>query len=812
MQTLWQDLRYGARMLLKKPGFTLIAILTLALGIGANTAIFSVVNGVLLKPLLYAEPERLVMVYGNFLALNAANMSASVPEFVDYQQQTRIFESIGAYDSFSANLTPNDGGEPERVEGGMLTPGMFSVLKASPFKGRVFLPEEAQEGSDGVVMISYGLWQRRFAGDAGLIGRQISVNGRALTVIGVMPPGFAFPQSAELWRPAWFPKEQYDQQRRGARGLLVVARLKSDVSLTAAQAEMDRLSGQLAQQYPRNYGPERRWRITLKLLLADIVGDMRRPLMVLLGAVVFVMLIACANVANLLLARAVARRQELVVRMALGAGRWRIVRQLLTESILLAVAGGAVGLLLGVWGVDLLLRVLPDNLPRMGEVGVDARVLAMTCAVALLTGVIFGLAPALTGARSDFHDTLKEGGRGTGGSRQRLRNAFVIGEIALALVLLIGAGLTLKSFWRLQEVDPGFTPDGVLTMRLLLPYETHPQPAQRAAFYQQTLERIKSLPGVETVSAASRLPMTLGNSSGTVSGENSAIGPSDPPVETEWRWVTPDHFKALGIRLLNGRAFTDADAEGAPLVAIVDETFVRRFYPNENPVGKRIKRGRLDSQRPWHQIVGVVRHVRNQRLDLDSNPQVYFSFYQDPSPFNMSLAVRASAGDPLALSSAVRAAVQSVDRNQPVYSIRTMRQIVAESVSPRRLTLLLMGVFAAVALSLAAAGIYGVMSYAVAQRTHELGIRLALGAQAGDVLKLIIGQGLKLAVTGVGIGLAGALALTRLMQDLLFGVQAADPLTYGVIALLLTVVALLACWIPARRATKVDPMIALRCD
>ncbi len=812
MTTLLQDVRYGARMFVKNPGFTLIAVLTLALGIGANTAIFSVVNGVLLKPLPYPEPAALVVIYGNFLAMNMLNTVASVPEFVDYKQQTQSFESLGAYQPFSANLAPNDGGEPERVEGGLLTPEMFSVLKAAPYKGRVFLPEEAQDGRDDVVVLGYGLWQRRFAGDTNLIGRRILINGRSVMVIGVMPPGFAFPQRAELWRPLWFPKEQYDQQRRGARGLWVVARLKPDVSLTEAQAEMDRLSGQLTQQYPRNYS-ERRWRISLTPMLADSIGDVRRPLLVLLGAVAFVMLIACANVANLLLARAVARRGELAVRLALGAQSWRIVRQLLTESLLLAVAGGVVGLLLGVWGVDLLLRVLPDNLPRFGEVAVDARVLLMTCAVTLLTGVIFGIAPALAGARADIHETLKEGGRSgsAGTNRQRLRNAFVIGEIGLALVLLIGAGLTLKSFWRLQNVDPGFNADGLLTMRLLLPNETHPQPAQRAAFYQQALERVKTLPNVESVSAATRLPMTRDGFSGTISGENSAVGPNDAPVEAEWTWATPDHFKTLGIPLLNGRSFIEADADSAPLVAIVDETFARRFYPNEDPIGKRIKRGRLDSQRPWWTIVGVVRHVRNQRLDITSRVQVYFPFYQEP-PSNMSLAVRARAGDPLALSNTVRAAIQSVDRNQPVYSVKTMGQIVAESVSPRRLALLLLGIFAAVALLLAAAGIYGVVSYAVAQRTHEIGIRMALGAQASDVLKLVFGQGLKLAASGVAIGLAGALALTRLMQDLLFGVQATDPLTFAAIALLLTVVALVACWVPARRATKVDPMIALRME
>ncbi|MBX3280232.1 MAG: ABC transporter permease [Acidobacteria bacterium] len=808
---LIQDVRFGLRMLGRNPGFSLIAILTLALGIGANTSIFSVVNAVLLRPLPYPEPEQLFNVYGGFVKLGASGMATSVPEFTDYQQQLQSFENIGAYDQSSANLTSTDGGEPERLECGNLTPGLFAALGVAPIRGRLFLPEEAQQGRSDVVLLGYALWQRRFAGDEGLIGKQILLNGRSNTVVGVMPPGFAYPQAVELWRPLWFPKEQYDQQRRGARGLFVAGRLKPGVSQAQAQAELDQLAARQIEQYPRNYSPDRGWKISLAPMQEDLVGGVRSALLVLLCAVVFVLLIACANVANLLLARATGRRQELAVRAALGAGRARIVRQLLTESLLLAVLGGVLGMLLARWSLGWLLRLAPDNLPRFGEIGIDVRVLIFTCAVSLLTGVVFGLAPALQAARIDLHVALKEGGRSST-SRRHLSNTFVVAEIALALMLLIGAGLTLKSFLHLQQVAPGFNPDGVLTMRLLLPFESYPQNEQRVAFYQQALERIAALPGVESVGAASLLPMAGGSSSGTVSAENSAVGPNDPVVESEMRIATADYFKTMGIALLDGRAFTEADAAGAPPVAIIDENFARRFYPDENPIGKRIRRGRLDSANPWTTIVGVVRHVRNQRLDIDSLSQVYFPFYQQPGNFNMSLAIRTSVGDPLALSASVRAAIQTVDRNQPVFQVRTLRRIVADSVAPRRLVMQLLGAFAVVAIVLSAIGIYGVVAYAVSQRAHEWGIRLALGARSRDVLRLVLVQGMKLALGGVAIGLMSAWAMTRWLSSVLYNVSATDAGTFAVVALLLAGVALLACWIPARRATRVDPTVALRCE
>jgi putative ABC transport system permease protein len=807
---MFHDLRFGFRMLLKNPGFTLIAVLTMALGIGANTAIFSVVNAVLLNPLPFPEPERLIRIYGHFLATSQDNMRASVPEFTDYKQQTKSFEEIAGYDDFSANLTPI-AGEPERVEALVVTPELFSVLNVAPRAGRVFLPEEAQEGHDDVVLISHGLWRRRFGADPTAVGQNVIVNGRNHTVIGIMPEGFAFPQRTELWKPLWFPADQYDQQRRGNRGVEVIGRLQRRVSLAAAQSEMDHLAAQLIQQYPRNY-ESRGWKIGVVSLLDDYVGDARRGLLVLLGAVAFVMLIACANVANLSLTRATARRQEIAVRLALGASRGRITRQLLIESIMLAFVGGTAGLLLASWGAGLLLRLAPDDLPRVDEIRMDGRVLAFTFGVSLITGILFGLIPALAASNPDLNEALKEGGRGGTGTakRQRMRSAFVIVEIALALVLLAGAGLMLKSFWRLQRVDPGFNPEGVLTMRMLLPFETYQKAAQRGTFYQRVLESIRSAPGVEAVSATSGVPLTQAGSSGTISGENSAVGPSDLPVEAEWRWVTPDYFKAMGTTLISGRDFTEADGAGAPLVAVIDESFARRYYPDEDPLGKRIKRGRLDSTRPWLTVIGVVRNVHSRRLDTPSGVQVYFPFYQDPTAYNMSLVIRTNMKDPLSLSGAVRTAIRSLDNNQPVYDVFSLRQIVGDSMAQRRFSMLLMSMFAAVALALAAVGIYGVMSYSVLQRTHEMGIRIALGAQTSDVLKLVIGQGMTLTVIGLAIGLAAALALTRLVETQLFGISATDWVTYTEIATLLTAVALLACYLPAHRASKVDPMIALR--
>ncbi len=587
IETTIQDLRYGLHMLRRNPGFTAIAIMTLALGIGANTAIFSVVNSVLLKPLPYPEPEQLVMVYGNFI-LKGSQMRLSVPEFVDLRQQGASFIASGAFDNGSANLSPNEGGEPERVERGMMTPETFKALQVPPLLGRVFNADEAQDGRDHVIVLSHGFWQRRYAGNPDAIGQKLTIDGSSETIIGVMPPGFDFPGKTELWKPLTIPKSMYDQQRRGSRPLQVLARLKPGVRPAAAQTELDRLGAQLTAQYPQNYAADRRYRMIVAPLLEDYVGELKPALLLLGGAVGFVLLIACANVANLLLARAATRQQEMAVRLALGAGRARLVRQLVTESILLAVAGGVAGLALATGGLRLLLRVVPGSLPRLDSVSLDSRVLLFTLLASVATGVIFGLVPALQTARSDGTDALRESHRtGRGAHQQRLRNALVVVEIALALVLLAGAGLTLRSYWRLQQVDSGFRPDGVLTMRMLLPFTTYPQKAQRAAFFGQVLERLRAIPGVASAGAVSRIPMAPGNNSGTITGEGSAITPSDPQVETEMRWASPGYFQTMGIGLLNGRDFSGGDAEGTLSVAVVDENFARRFYPNQGSCRKK---------------------------------------------------------------------------------------------------------------------------------------------------------------------------------------------------------------------------------
>jgi putative ABC transport system permease protein len=814
MGNLLQDLRFGARLLLKQPGFTLIAVVTLALGIGANTAIFSVVNAVILRPLPYPQPERLVQVFDNFHKQNLTRINVSVPEFSDYQRDAQSFEKLAAYASFNANLAATDNRAPERLQALAVTHELFDVLGVAPLKGRVFTPEEDLEGHDNTVVISYGLWQRRFGGDPGVVGRTVSINAQDLTIVGIMPKDFSFPQQTEVWATFGFTPQQQAQTARGSRFLNVIGRLKPGVTVEQAQREMDTVGGRMVQQYPMNYSPERSgWAVSVVPLLDVYVGAIRPALLILLGAVCFVLLIACANVTNLLMARGAARQRELAIRTALGASRLRVVRQLLTESLLLSVIGGGAGLLLAVWGVEMLTRWTPANVPRIQNVTIDSRVLFFTFLVALLTGLLFGLLPALQSSRTDLNETLKEGGRtGAGGARrQRIRSVLIVSEVALALMLLVGAGLLLKSFNRLLSVDPGFDPDNVLTMNVSLPQRGYEQPQQRAGFYHETVQRISTLPGVETAGAVSILPLSPTTQSGTTTAENSVVGPDDIGVEADWRWITPDYFKTMNATLVRGRAFTEEDKEGTPLVAIVDETFARRFYPNEDAIGKRIKRGSFKSQNPWMTIVGVVRYIKNKRLDTGSHVQAYFPYYQDPQPNAMSLAVRTRPGvDPASLSASVRQTVQQVDRNQPIYNIKTMQQIVSESVAQQRLSMLLLAIFAGAALVLAAVGLYGVLAYLVSIRTHEIGIRMALGASRRDVLKLIVGQGMLLTMIGIVIGLAGAFLLTRIMSSLLFGVRATDPVTFIIVSVVLATVAMLACLIPARRATRVDPMVALR--
>jgi len=809
METLLQDLHYGLRMLAKSPGFTAVAIIALTLGIGANSAIFSVVNSVLLRSLPYQNADQLVMIWGKLPGHGVDQMGASAPEFMDYREQTQAFEHIAAYYSTSFNLT--GGAEPERITATLVSASLFPALGVRPALGRDFLPEEDQHGRGQVAILSHGLWQRRFGSDPAIIGQALTLNGQPYAVIGIMPAGFQFlnPET-ELWVPVAFTPHQLSEDERGSHWLNVLARLKPGVTLQQARTEMDAIARRIQQQHRKNYSDESGWGVIVEPLHETVVGNVRSSLLILLGVVGFVLLIACANVANLLLARASVRQKEIAIRAALGANRFRLIRQMLTESILLSLIGASLGILLTLWANDLLVALKPQNLPRLAEVGIDSRVLWFTFAVSLLTGALFGLAPALQTSKPNLNESLKEGGRTTGSvGRHRLRSILVISEVALALVLLIGAGLMIKSLYRLQQFSPGFNPANVLTMRLSLPQSKYSQPHHQRAFFESLLKRVETLPGVQSASAVNSLPLSR-----TGNRRNFSIeGRGDMKLNVEFRMASPDYFRSMGIPLMKGRFFTERDREGAPGVVIVNESLARIFFPEEDPLGKRIKVGSLRGPFPWLSIVGVVGDVKHDGLDAEAPPEMYVSYLQ-PLLQNfgippMFLVVR-SADDPLNLIAAVQSEVLALDKNQPVYRVATMDQLVSSSMAERRFQMILFGIFAAIALLLAAIGIYGVISTTVAQRTHEIGIRVALGARSSDVMRLVVGQGMALALIGVAAGLAGALALTRLMSMLLFGVSTTDPATYASIAMLLMIVALLACYIPARRATKVDPMVALR--
>jgi putative ABC transport system permease protein len=814
MNVFWQDLRYGLRMLWKKPVFTLIAILTLALGIGANTAIFSVVNSILLRPLPYPEPERLVQINHDY-PLIKLKASVSAFGYRHYRDHAKSFEHIVALSNNSYNLT--GGGEPERINAVNVTANFFPLLGATAGQGRIFLQDEEPDGRNRVVVLSNAFWQRRFGGRADILNQPITLNGENYTVIGIMPPSFGFGKelgfSTDLWLPLTFPPAILTSNSLTNEFLFVLARLKNGVSFQQAQAELDGLADGLRTQYMQG-ATRQNWGLTMQAFNEMIVGDIRTPLWILLGAVSLVLLIACANVANLLLARATERHKEIAIRTALGAGRWRVVRQLLTESVMLAVVGGLLGLGLAAWGVNLLSKLEQLKVPRMQEMGLDTRVLLFTLGVSVLTGVIFGLVPALQTTRADLHETLKEGGRqGASLSRGWLRSAFVVVETALALMLLVGAGLLLRSFWHLQQVSPGFDPQNLLTMNLSLPDYRYREPQQRAAFYQQALEQIRALPGVVSAGATSILPLSGSNSSGSFRIEGRQVAQNESlPHGDRWA-VTAGYFETMKIPLLRGRFFDQRDVAGTPAVAvpgvaIIDEDLAKKYWPNEDPVGKRISFEGPPDNRIWREVVGIVGHVKHRSLEGESRVQYYIPHPQRAQA-GMNLAIR-TAGKPTDLTGAVRGVIAGLDRDLPVFRVNTMEQYVADSMTLRRFTMTLLGIFALLALLLASVGLYGVLSYSVTQRSHEIGIRMALGARAGDVLKLVVRQGMVLAASGIGIGLLGAFALTRVMKTLLFGVGAADPLTYLVIAGLLAGIALLACWLPARRATRVDPMIALR--
>jgi putative ABC transport system permease protein len=805
METVLQDLRYAIRAFLKKPASVVIVVFALAIGIGANTAIFSVVNAILLRPLPYKNPDRIIMVWMDNHKLAVDQDWHSYPNYVDYRDQNSTFEEIAAFNDRSFNLTGT--GEPVRVIGAWSTANLFAVLGADPIQGRTFSIEEEEPGKDMVAVISYGLWQRRFGGDANLVGQPINLNGVDRTVVGIMPASFAFPlKETDVWVPLALSPQR--KQARSAFSLKAVGRLKPGVTMQQARADMGAIADHLLEQYPQimeSYG------VNLVPLHEQVTGKVRTALLVLLAAVAFVLLIACANVANLLLARAASREREIAIRTALGASRRRIVRQLLTESLLLALIGGVLGLLLAIWGLDVLVALSPANIPRLDQIGIDGRVLAFTLSVSLVTGIVFGLVPAMQASKPDLNESLKEGGRGTsGGIRgRRIRGLLVVAEIALSLVLLIGAGLLIKSFIQLQKFDLGFNPNNLLTMRVQLPGTKYREPAQVVNFFQQVFQHMEQVPGVQSVGAISDIFLsdTPNSTNFTIEGRPLATGADS--IEVPLDAVTTDYFKVMGIPLLKGRVFDERDRIGSLPVAIINDTFAKRFFAGEDPIGKRYCYGQPDGdQTRWLTIVGIVGDMRRTGFDKDVRPETFLAQNQDPD--NALTIVARTSGAPAGFADALRSEIWAVDKDQSVFNIKTMDATLADMTAQRRFNMLLLGIFAVVALILAAVGIYGVMSYSVTQRLHELGIRIALGASARDVLRLVVGQAMRLALIGIIAGMIAAFFLTHLMASLLYGVSATDPATFLLISSLLTGVSLVASFVPARRAMKVDPMVALR--
>ena len=809
MRTFWQDIRFGARMLWKRPGFTAVAVLTLALGIGANTAIFSLVNAVLLKPLPFAEPERLVMLWEDATRIGFPRNTPAPANFVDWKAQTTSFEGMAAVSWVSLNLTGR--GEPQKLGGHAVTADLFPLLGVRPALGRVFTDEEQKPGSDSrVVILSHGLWRDTFGGEASVVGRDLLLSGEKYTVVGVMPAGFQFlDPNVRLWVPLALSPE--DWANRGGHYLTVVGRLKPGVSVGQADADLKAVMARISREYPDQAAEIGAFVLPLR---EQVAGDVRRPLLMLVVAVAFVLLIACANVAGLLLARSAARRREIAVRAALGASRMRVVRQLLTESALLSAAGGAAGLLLALWSFAFLRQLVPPSLALSAGLSVDARALGFTLLVSLVTATLFGLAPALQASKTDLAASLKEGaGRGAvgGGAGRSLRGAFVVAEVALALVLLVGAGLLIQSLQRLRGQYAGIRPENVLTLRTVLPDNKYRDHAQRDAFYDAVLARVRSLPGVVAAGYTTTVPLTWkgGTSRLTIEGRAPKPGLGD---DANHRQVTPDYLRALGLPLKTGRYIEESDGPRSQPVAVVNEAMARAFWPGADPLGKRFKVGGPASPNPWLTVVGVVADVRQMGLDAPVKPEMYLPFKQ--VNYNQwfapgYLVIRTSA-EPASLTAAVRREVHAVDPEQPVSNVQTMAEILGEESAQRRVGMTLLAAFAGLALLLASLGIYGVLSFFVAQRTQEIGVRLALGASPRSILALVLGKGMRLTLAGLGLGLLGAFALTRLIESQLFGVSASDPVTYAGLALLLACVALLACYLPARRATKVDPMVALR--
>lgn len=800
METLFRDIRYGVRTLFKNRSFTVVAIVALALGIGANTAIFSVINAVLLRPLAFEQSDQLVMVWEKRMQLGRVRNVVSPPDFHDWRAQNKVFEDMAAFSGQGFNLATS--GEPERIQGASVSPSLFSILRAQPRLGRFFSSDEDKLNSESVVIISSGLWQRSFGSDPEIAGKTVKLNDKAYTIVGVTPADFIFPnRRSEVWVPLVLAPE--DANNRGGHSLTVVARLKPGVTLQEARTEMDSIAAQLEQQYPT---PNTGHGANVFPLYEEVVADARPALLILLGAAAFVLLIACANVANLLFARSAARKREIAIRTALGARRSRIVRQLLTESVLLSITGGIIGVLLALWGLDLLLAIGEGSIPRVKEIKLDGWALGFSLLISIATGLIFGLVPALQASRPDMNEALKEGSRSASGSlgRNKTRSLFVIAEVAICLVLLIGAGLMIKSFAKLLNVSPGFNPENVLAMNVAVSGSRYGGSEQVASFYLRALERVSSVPGVESAAATTGLPMAGGFGSRYFRIEGRPPQPAGQGFNANVNLTTPGYFRTMHIPLLDGRDFDERDVMKAPGAVVINQEMARRYWPDETPIGQRLAVG----DGPWRTIVGVVGDVKQSGLDIETRPEMFWPYYQTPVSF-ATFVVR-TGGDLEAMTSAVRGAMQEIDKDLPVYDIKAVVDVISDSVAPQRLNMLLLGIFAGLALVLAAVGIYGVMSYSVSQRTREIGIRMALGASHRNVLRLVVGEGTILALIGVAIGVVASFFLTRLMNTLLFGVSTTDPITFVALSLLLTGVSILASLVPARRAIRVDPMVALR--
>ena len=803
METLLKDVRYGIRSLLKQPAFTAIAVITLALGIAGNTVIFSAVNSLLVKPLAFPELDRMVAIWEARLSQGVERNEVTMADYLDWRKQNQTFEQMGLYRWWSANLTGVE--PPERIQGFLVSTNFLDVTGVKPFIGRAFSAEEDQPGKDAVVILNYGLWQRRFGGDANIVNKTVSLNGVKRTIIGVLPKEFNYPSGMDVMAPLALTPEL--ASNRDNHTYYVLGRLKQNVSLPLAQTDLSTIAARLEKDYPQaNTGHG----VVVYPIVEDTVRFYARALWVLMGAVGFVLLIACANVANLTLARSSTRQREIALRLALGASRSRVIRQLLTESVMVALIGGALGVLIAYWGIDAMRAANPGEAakfaPGWEHLGINFPVLVFTLGVSVLSGALFGLAPAWQASKPDLNDALKEGGRTTSSSH-RLRNGLVVCEVALALMLLVSAGLLLRSFLSLLNTDPGFNSTNLLTMKLVLPAAKYKDDQARAAFYSELLNRIRVLPGVESVAAVNYLPLGGSNSSDIFLIEGLPEPPPGQEFIGRYRVCTPDYFQTMGIPILKGRAFTEQDKVDAPRVVIVNETLAQRYWPNQDPINKRMRFTGPLEKNPWIQVVGVVKDVKHA-LSLPMSSDYYLPQNQDT--WSSMVLVAKTKTEPMSMAAPIRQQVWAIDKDEPVFDVRTMQQVRALSVALYSFSSVTLTIFAAVALILSAVGIYGVMAYVVTQRTHEIGIRMALGARSRDVLRLVVRHGMTLALIGVGVGLGGAWALTRFMSSLLVGVSPTDAVTLSAVSLCLISIALIACYLPARRATKVDPLVALR--